>query len=80
MCGTWRQLPELIIAPGHDHTEYGSELADLLSGEVTAERAATFRRLADAIFDEAGRLREPARPHYAADPAGGIGTVAWADR
>lgn len=74
-----RELPELIIAPGHDHTEYGQALQDLLSGTVDPASAADVRRRADALFDHDGRLREPARPVYHADPAGGVGRVTWTE-
>jgi glyoxylase-like metal-dependent hydrolase (beta-lactamase superfamily II) len=75
-----RALPELIIAPGHDHTEYGRELEGLLSGVVDPAAAAALRHRTDALFDPTGRLREPARPDYRPGPAGAIGTVAWTER
>lgn len=74
-----RELPELIIAPGHDHTEYGSALQDLLTGTVDPAAAAEVRRRSDALFDHDGRLREPARPVYHADPAGEVGRVTWTE-
>ncbi len=76
-----RAMPELVIAPGHDHTEYGAALAALLSGEVDAAAAGAFRARADALFTPGGALREPSHPHYLPDPAGGVvGHVEWSDR
>ncbi len=75
-----RALPDLIIAPGHDHTEYGQALAELLSGAVDPAAAITVRRRAEALFDQHGRLREPAEPHYRPDPAGDVGAVTWQPR
>lgn len=75
------QTPEMIIAPGHDHTEYGAGLAELLSGEVDATEAIAFRRRADLLFAPDGRLSGPAHPHYLPDPAGGVvGQVDWSER
>ena len=76
----YRALPELIIAPGHDHTDDGRELEALLTGVVEPAAAASLRRRADALFDPEGRLGEPARPSYRPDPAGGVGHVVWAEQ
>lgn len=75
-----REMPELIIAPGHDHTEYGSDLAALLSGEVNPAAAVELRHRTDALFGADGQLGGPSRPHYLPDPAGGVvGQVDWCD-
>ncbi|WP_152362419.1 N-acyl homoserine lactonase family protein [Microlunatus speluncae] len=74
-----RALPELIIAPGHDHTDYGRALEQLLAGPVDPGDAHAVRRRADALFDQRGRLSGPDQPRYCPDPAGGPGGVSWAE-
>lgn len=76
----WRANPDLVLVPGHDHTDYGHRLARLLTGALGPADVRAFRAATDALFDPDGRLRPPARPHYAAAPAGGTdGDVRWTD-
>jgi N-acyl homoserine lactone hydrolase len=72
------QLPQLVIAPGHDHTAYGAALERTFQGAPTGGRLSDLRRLESTIVDDAGRLREPSHAVYVADAAGGpVGNVAF---
>lgn len=71
-------FPGLIIAPGHDHTDYGAQLEATFQGTPNPALLAGLRAYADRILDHDGRLLEPSHAVYLNDPEGGpIGTVGF---
>lgn len=72
------EVPGIIIAPGHDHTDYGVKLESAFQGAPTPTHLDELREYADRIIDRDGRLREPSHAVYLNDPAGGtVGTVGF---
>lgn len=71
------QMPEMIIIPGHDHTEYGAELERGLQGEPEADAYQRIRDMSDGILTPDGRLREPSRAVYRASATGVVGDVVF---
>ena len=71
-------VPGLIIAPGHDHTDYGDALASTFQGSPAQEQLTDLRDYADHIIDRDGRLLEPSRAVYVKAREGGpIGSVGF---
>jgi N-acyl homoserine lactone hydrolase len=69
-------LPNLVIVPGHDHTEYGQLLERELQGEPSTAGVSEILRLTEALLDPSGRLLEPSVPvHRPAEDGESVGTV-----
>ncbi|TQF02184.1 N-acyl homoserine lactonase family protein [Kitasatospora acidiphila] len=61
-----RRIPELILAPGHDHSDYQfKHLAPgLAKGGLTPEERAAIRAYEETVFTAGGRLHPEAVPRY----------------
>ena len=61
-----RELNDLIIVPGHDHTDYQFRFLepDLSKGGFTHEERQEIKKYEEQLFDESGRLRSSAMPHF----------------
>jgi glyoxylase-like metal-dependent hydrolase (beta-lactamase superfamily II) len=72
-----RAIPELLIVPAHDDTEYGRRLtAGLSSGELPDADLRWAKGWERDTFDEAVRLNPARRPRFVPDPNGGpVGRV-----
>ncbi|SIO85059.1 N-acyl homoserine lactonase family protein [Nocardiopsis sp. JB363] len=73
----WRGTPDLFVVPGHDHTDYGRTLEEVLSGEVTEEGLDRLRAVERSQLGEDGALVEPFHPAYL--PASGRGEPGGVD-
>ncbi len=73
------ERPGLVLAPGHDHTEYGRALEATFQGEPDPAELDHLRALADSLVTPDGRLAGPELPRYRPAPAGStVGTVEFA--
>ncbi|MCO1657213.1 MBL fold metallo-hydrolase [Pseudonocardia humida] len=70
------ELPGLVPAPGHDHTEYGRALERIFQGDPDPAALAGLHAVEAALVTPDGRLAGPSRPAYRPAPAGSaVGTV-----
>jgi len=73
-----RELPELVLVPGHDHSAYQFEhlVPFLADGVLAAEERQAIKAYETAIFDAHDNLLANAQPHFVAPSDGGtLGTV-----
>jgi glyoxylase-like metal-dependent hydrolase (beta-lactamase superfamily II) len=72
-----RAIPDLLIVPAHDDTEYGLRLtAGLATGELSEEDLRWAKAWERETFDEAARLNPARFPHFIPNPDGGpVGRV-----
>lgn len=76
-----RSRRDLVVIPGHDHTEYGQALVTTLRGSPSAVDWEAVRTVGRAQIDEAGYPVEPSYPRYAASPDGEpVGDVVFVAR
>ncbi|TDE92684.1 N-acyl homoserine lactonase family protein [Occultella glacieicola] len=73
-------MPDLVLAPGHDHTEYGTLLERTFQGSPDPAGLADLRAFMAATFDGRLDLLEPSRPRFRAEPGSVIGQVDFVDR
>ncbi|MBZ2194939.1 N-acyl homoserine lactonase family protein [Occultella gossypii] len=75
-----RAMPDLVLAPGHDHTEYGTLLERTFRGVPDAADLADLRAFMASTFDDRGDLAEPSLPRFVEELGSVIGDVAFVDR
>ncbi|WP_139416145.1 N-acyl homoserine lactonase family protein [Agromyces laixinhei] len=75
-----RATPDLLLAPGHDHTEYGPLLERAFRGTPDEADIASLRKFLAQTFDPDLTLREPSMPTFAPAVGSPLGTVEFRDR
>ncbi|WP_163544490.1 N-acyl homoserine lactonase family protein [Occultella kanbiaonis] len=75
-----RAMPDLVLAPGHDHTEYGTLLERTFRGVPDKDDLADLRAFMASTFDENLNLSEPNLPQFRARPGSVIGDVEFVHR
>ncbi|HMK65066.1 MAG TPA: N-acyl homoserine lactonase family protein [Thermodesulfobacteriota bacterium] len=68
-----KALPELVIVPGHDSTEYQHRLLEpfLADGVLSPDEREQIRNYKASLFDENGHLVPSAMPHFIPPAPGG---------
>lgn len=73
--------PDLVIVPGHDHTDYGVALEEVLRGAPSLDDLDRLRAVAGTQVDAAGDIIEPSLPTFVpGSESGGLGKVVFVPR
>lgn len=72
-------LPDLVVIPTHEHSDYGHALVypALADGALSPQERDAIRAYEAAVFAEGWRLREEALPAYVPPTAPGAGVVVF---